>query len=88
MSLYAQAGVPPEQLRDLSSIPPELQLFARIESLVGEEARLLAEPLESRRREQRERLRVIADELDRIWEKLRERAQRLGSDHPSANPGS
>jgi hypothetical protein len=77
MSLYAQSGVPPRDVKDLSPIPQELELFARIEGLVGEEAALLAEPLERRRQEQRERLHAISTELDRIWEKLQERAERI-----------
>jgi hypothetical protein len=78
MSLYAQAGVTPDQVKDLSPIPPELHLFARIEGLIGEEAALLQVPLAERKQEQRERLRAIEQELDRIWEKLSERAKRLG----------
>ena len=81
MSIFAQAAVPPKDIKDLSPIPPELELFARIEGLVGEEAVLLAIPLEERKKEQRERLRAISEELDRIWEKLRKRSERLaGSD--------
>jgi hypothetical protein len=81
MSLYAQAGLTPDKVRDLSPVPPELELFARIEGLVGEERALLAVPLEQRKQQQHERLRAIGDELDRIWEKLSERAKRLGFDH-------
>jgi hypothetical protein len=62
---------------DLSARPPELKLFARIERLGGEEAALLAVPRESRTEEQYERLRAISAELDRVWERLRERAERL-----------
>jgi hypothetical protein len=29
MTLYAQAGLPPEQVKDLSPLAPELQLFDR-----------------------------------------------------------
>ena len=77
MTIFAEAGVPSQQVKDLSPIPPELELFARIEGLVGEEAALLALPLEQRNRAQRKRLRAIATELDRIWEALRERAARI-----------
>ena len=80
MSIYGQAGIPPRTADDLSSIPYELRLFARIEGLVGEEAALLAIPHEKRRRDQHERLRAISAALDRIWEMLRERAHRLGHD--------
>jgi hypothetical protein len=81
MSLYAQAGLTPDQVKDLSPVPRELRLFARLEGLVGEEAALMSVPLEQRRQEQRERLRAIGEELDRVWEKLSERAKRLGHDH-------
>jgi hypothetical protein len=68
MSIFAQAGVPPTKVKDLSPIPPELELFARIEGLVGEEA--------------------LSAELDRIWERLRERAEHLGRDHKSPKAGA
>lgn len=63
---------------DLAATPPELGLFARIEGLVGEEAALLAIPAHQRDQAQRDRLRAIGEELDRIWERLRERAERRG----------
>jgi uncharacterized protein DUF2630 len=87
MTFYAQALLTPHQVKDFSPVPPELHLSTRIENLVGEEARLLEEPPESRGPEHRERLRLIAAELDRIWEKLRERAGRHGGEHASANTG-
>ena len=77
MSIYGQARVPPRIADDMSPLPEELKLFARIEGLVGEEAALLAIPLEERRREEHERLRAISAELDRIFETLRERSHRL-----------
>ena len=83
MSIFAQGGIPPTKVKDLSAIPPELELFARIEGLAGEEAALLAVARENRDREQHERLRAVSAELDRIWERLRERAERLGRDHGS-----
>lgn len=83
MSIFPQAGIPPAKTKDLSPIPPELELFARIEGLVGEEAALLAVPRDRRDREQHERLRAVSTELDRIWERLRERAARLGLDRGS-----
>jgi hypothetical protein len=79
MSLFAEAGVPLSHVKDLSQIPPELQTFARIEGLVGEEAALLAVPRERRSEEQHARLRAVSAELDRIWESLRARAERLGT---------
>ncbi|MGZ6575845.1 MAG: DUF2630 family protein, partial [Solirubrobacteraceae bacterium] len=74
---------PVSTVKDLSPIPPELELFARIEGLVGEEAALLAIPRRARKREQRNRLREISAELDRIWEKLQERAAHLRAKHDS-----
>jgi hypothetical protein len=68
----------PRDPDDLAPRQPELGLFARIEGLVGEEAALLRIPHHQRDREQRERLRAIADELDRIWDKLRSRAEAAG----------
>ncbi|MGZ4175430.1 MAG: DUF2630 family protein [Solirubrobacteraceae bacterium] len=87
MTVFSQAGIPPDQVKDLSPIPPELQLFARIENLVGEEARLLAIPLQHRREVHRERLREISHELDRIWEMLRKRAERLRKNQASPGTG-
>jgi hypothetical protein len=63
---------------DLVPGHPDLDLFARIEGLAGEEAALLAIPAKDRSRHQHDRLRAIADELDRAWELLRKRAERLG----------
>jgi hypothetical protein len=83
MSIFAQAGVPLTKVKDLSPIPPELELFARIEGLVGEEAVLLAIPRERRDQKQHERLVALSAELDRIWERLRERVERLGRGHES-----
>lgn len=78
MNIFAQARVAPTTVKDLSPLPPELGLFTRIEGLVGEEAALLAIPLEERDKDQHERLGAVSGELDRIWERLRERAHRLG----------
>jgi hypothetical protein len=88
MSIFAQAGVPPTKMKDLSPIPPELELFARIEGLVGEEAALLAIPREKRDQKQHERLLALSAELDRIWERLRERAEHLGRGHESPKAGA
>jgi hypothetical protein len=72
---------------ELGKTPPpdagsEVGLFARIEGLVGQETALLRIPAEERTGEQHDRLRSIAGELDRVWEKLRERAERLGDGQP------
>jgi hypothetical protein len=85
---YVDAGVPPEHLKDVSPIPEELHLFGRLEHLVGEEARLLAETSQHSTHEQHERLRAITEQLDRIWETMRERATRLGYPHSLTRHGS
>jgi hypothetical protein len=85
MSMIPGPDVAASHVEDLSPIPPELKLFARIEGLAGEEAALLAVSREHRTQEQHERLRAISAELDRIWEHLRERAERLSLERgPSA----
>jgi hypothetical protein len=72
---------PPEVPRDADErrpkLRPEASLFARIEGLIGEEDAILRIPAHERRQEQHDRLREVADELDRIFEKLRDRAERL-----------
>lgn len=83
MTFYAQALLTPRQAEDLSPVPPELHEFARIENLIGEEMRLLEEPLERRNREHHEQLRAIGAELDHIWEALRERAEHRGRENGS-----
>ena len=82
MTVFTGAGVPADEVKDYSPIPDELELFARIEGLVGEEAALLTVPREHRRQNQHERLHAISDQLDRIWATLRGRAERLGLDSP------
>lgn len=86
MSSHAQAGL--NEARDLSQIPPGVELFAHIEGLVGEEQALLAVPHGERKQEQHERLRLIAEELDRIWETLRQRTERHGGAHGSKKHAS
>jgi hypothetical protein len=71
-----------EHDRDLSPIPGNLEAYAHIEGLVGEENELLEAAEESRKEEHRERLHAITEELDRAWEALRRRAERR------AKPGS
>ena len=77
MIAFAPLGSALAHAQELSELPEELELFARIEGLVGEEAVLLATAPEQRKDHERERLRAIAEELDRIWERLRERAEWL-----------
>lgn len=67
---------------DLSPIPRNLEVYAHIEGLVGEENKLLEEAEEGRKEEHRQRLHTLTHELDRAWETLRQRAERR------AKPGS
>jgi hypothetical protein len=62
---------------DRGAPPADLGLFARIEGLVGEERALLEIPVRERSQRQKDRLREVGDELDRILEALRARAARL-----------
>ena len=81
-------GLEPERgPEDFVPGSPDIALFARIEGLVGEESALLAIPAEDRAQHHHERLKAIGDELDRIFEHLRERAERLGR-RPSADEHS
>jgi hypothetical protein len=64
---------------------PETGLFAHIEGLVGEEHALLQIPAAERTDEHHERLRSIGAELDRVFEKLRERAGRRPRGEPAAD---
>ena len=54
---------------------PLAALYAQIEGLVGEEQELLIIPAHERKTHEHERLRVIGEQLDRIFERLRERAR-------------
>jgi hypothetical protein len=62
---------------DRAEPPADLGLFARIEGLVGEERALLEIPVRERSQRQKDRLRELGEELDRILETLRTRAERL-----------
>jgi hypothetical protein len=57
-------------------IPGELRLWARIEDLVGEEHRLMSIAGRDRAQHEHDRLREIGHELDRIFETLKQRAER------------
>ena len=78
----ADEGLAREHDKDLSPIPHNLEAYAHVEGLVGEENELLEEAAEGRKEEHRERLHAIGEELDRAWETLRRRAERR------AKPGS
>jgi hypothetical protein len=71
-----------EHEMELSPIPRDLEVYAHIEGLVGEENELLEEAEKGRKEQRRERLHAIREELDRAWETLRRRAERR------ARPGS
>jgi hypothetical protein len=68
-----------EGRREPEGVAPPLdegiKLFAQIEGLVGEEYALLAIPAHKRSTSESTRLREIAETLDRIFDKLRERAE-------------
>jgi hypothetical protein len=68
---------PPRKPGEIAHDPAELGTLARIEGLIGEEIALLKIPAKERSTDQHDRLRAIGEELDRIWEKLRDRAERL-----------
>jgi hypothetical protein len=68
----------PRTPEELNPDPAWLDAFARVEGLIGEEAALLKIPARERTAEQHERLRGLGAELDRIWERLRRRAEDLG----------
>jgi hypothetical protein len=72
-------GLEPErEPEDYIAGSPDIALFASVEGLVGEEAALLAIPAEDRAQHHHERLKAIGEELDRVFEHLRERTERLG----------
>ena len=72
----ADEGLAREHQKDLSPIPRDLDVYAHIEGLVGEETELLEQAEEVRKEEHHERLHAITQELDRAWETLRRRAER------------
>jgi len=75
---YPDEEIAREHDKDLSAIPHDLEVYAHIEGLVGEEDVLLEQAEEDRKEDHRERLHAIRQELDRAWETLRGRAARRG----------
>jgi hypothetical protein len=61
-------------LQRAPELPEAMRVFSRIEHLIGQEHALLQVPDRERTREQRDRLRGIGTELDRVFERLRQRA--------------
>jgi hypothetical protein len=66
-------------LQRAPELPEAMRVFSRIEDLMGQERALLQVPDRERTREQRDRLRGIAAELDRVFERLRQRAAGAGT---------
>jgi hypothetical protein len=86
--MNAFEGLEPQRgPEDFAPDSPDIALFARVEGLVGEEAALLAIPPEERSQHHHDRLKAIGEELDRVFEHLRERAERLAR-RPSADEHS
>jgi hypothetical protein len=81
MTIFGGSAEQPPEGEDLAHHRPDVELFAHIEGLCGEEAALLATPASERDQHQHRRLQEISAELDRVWEKLRERAERHGKRH-------
>jgi hypothetical protein len=80
--MTAFPGPEPELARARATADPtDATYFSHIEGLVGEEAALLAIPAHEREPHHHERLHTIATDLDRIFEKLHERAERLAAGH-------
>jgi uncharacterized membrane protein len=75
-SFYPDEDVARRHDEDLSPIPHDLDVYAHIEGLVGEEDELLEEAEKEQKEKHRERLYAIRAELDRAWETLRQRAER------------
>jgi tryptophan 2,3-dioxygenase len=73
----------PKRRDELVHDPAWQDHYAHIEGLIGEEDALLRIPAHERTDEQRERLRSIGDELDRLWDALRRRAEGLAGPAPS-----
>jgi hypothetical protein len=71
-----QRALAHDQELSLSPIPQNIEAYAHIEGLVGEENELLETAEHDRKEEHRKRLDAITDELDRAWEALRRRAER------------
>jgi hypothetical protein len=69
----------PKRRDELAPEPSWQDHYAHIEGLIGEEDALLRIPAHERTDADRERLRSIGEELDRLWDSLRRRAERLAA---------
>jgi hypothetical protein len=65
--------VPPPAAK--KALGADADIYARIEGLLGQEDALLRIPANQRTQDDQDRLRVIGQELDRIFERLRERVE-------------
>lgn len=65
----------------------EVEHYAHVEGLVGEEEALLRVRPEHRTPQHHERLATLRDDLDKAYEALRRRAHARGGDGPE-DPGS
>jgi hypothetical protein len=74
MTAFPGGEPPPEEARP----PGDVGVYTRAEHMVGDEYALLQIPADERTPEQHARLRALEDELDRIWQLLRRRAEALG----------
>ena len=74
------AGEAPTPREDLLAErePEGVREYAEIEGLVGEEYALVEKPAEERSAAEHHRLRDIQEQLDRVWHKLEERAEKRG----------
>jgi hypothetical protein len=70
-------GELPRTPDEIAPPPEERELFARIEGLIGEEIALLDIPAHERSDAHDARLGQITRDLDRLWDRLRERAVAL-----------
>jgi hypothetical protein len=70
----AQPSDSESALQHAPELPEAMRVFAHIEDLIGQERAVLHVPDRERTSEQRDRLRAIGAELDRVFERLRERA--------------
>jgi hypothetical protein len=70
-------GELPRTPDEIAPPPEERELFARIEGLIGEEIALLDIPAHERSDAHNARLEQITKDLDRLWDRLRERAVAL-----------
>jgi hypothetical protein len=70
----AQPGLNEEPLQRAPELPESMQVFSRIEGLTRQEDALLRIPAHERTSEQRNRLRAIGAELDKVLAHLQARA--------------